>query len=261
MIIVRACVVALLLFGTTGTKAAIWTDMWWNPAESGWGVNVVQQHNVMFLTFFVYTPSGTAKWYSGTVRPGAILPSGYARWDGDLLESSGPYFGGPFNSNGVSSRRVGAVSFLPSAVGRASLAYSVDGATVNKAIERTTFNHIPLGGTYAGGYSVKRSTCSWVPVGTLGSIDLVISATVNPGAPTGNILTSVSFDLDTPCVLAGTYRQYGSVYSVANVAACPASIGLISYNDLHSSDDSIDGNMAINVSGCTVGIAFGAARR
>jgi hypothetical protein len=40
------------------------TDQWWNPAESGWGVNVVLQNNVAFLTFFVYDTAQNPVWYT-----------------------------------------------------------------------------------------------------------------------------------------------------------------------------------------------------
>ena len=30
------------------------TDLWWNPAESGWGMNVIQQGDTSFVTMFVY---------------------------------------------------------------------------------------------------------------------------------------------------------------------------------------------------------------
>ena len=36
-----------------------YTDMWFNPSESGWGVNVTQDYNgPIFATFFVYTATG-----------------------------------------------------------------------------------------------------------------------------------------------------------------------------------------------------------
>jgi len=35
------------------------SDLWWNPAESGWGVTVDHQQDVMFLTFFIYRSDGS----------------------------------------------------------------------------------------------------------------------------------------------------------------------------------------------------------
>ena len=35
------------------------SDLWWNPAESGWGVTVDHQQDVMFLMFFIYRSDGS----------------------------------------------------------------------------------------------------------------------------------------------------------------------------------------------------------
>ena len=31
-----------------------YTGMWWNPDESGWGINVVHQGDIVFATLFTY---------------------------------------------------------------------------------------------------------------------------------------------------------------------------------------------------------------
>ena len=61
-----ACV-ALVLLATPAARAADYTDLWWNPAESGWGVNVVQSDTFMFLTFFIYGQDGKPTWYSASL--------------------------------------------------------------------------------------------------------------------------------------------------------------------------------------------------
>ena len=38
----------------TGPAAANYTALWWNPAESGWGVNFNHQGNILFGTLFTY---------------------------------------------------------------------------------------------------------------------------------------------------------------------------------------------------------------
>ena len=39
------------------------TDMWFNPAESGWGLNLIHQGDTLFATLFVYGPDGQPRWY------------------------------------------------------------------------------------------------------------------------------------------------------------------------------------------------------
>jgi hypothetical protein len=49
----------LFLFALCNARASTFTseitDMWWNPAESGWGVNIILQNSVAFATFLVKT--------------------------------------------------------------------------------------------------------------------------------------------------------------------------------------------------------------
>ncbi len=40
-----------------------YTDLWWNPQENGWGMNVVQQGETAFITLFVYGPDDKPTWY------------------------------------------------------------------------------------------------------------------------------------------------------------------------------------------------------
>ncbi len=44
------------------------SDLWWNPAESGWGIQFVQQRDVIFATLYVYDASGAPVWYVATTR-------------------------------------------------------------------------------------------------------------------------------------------------------------------------------------------------
>ena len=53
------------------------SDIWWVPGESGWGLQVVQQANVIFATMYVYDPQNDPVWYSATLDP---VPGG-ARLD------------------------------------------------------------------------------------------------------------------------------------------------------------------------------------
>ena len=51
-----AALAFVLLFLPLAGKAADYTDIWYLPAESGWGVNMVQSDNFIFATFFIYGP-------------------------------------------------------------------------------------------------------------------------------------------------------------------------------------------------------------
>src|SRR5690348_1835665 len=64
------------------------TDLWYAaPAESeaGWGVNVVQQDDVLFLTMFVYAPSGFPTWFVGS-------NTAFSGKSGNALVYTGPLY-------------------------------------------------------------------------------------------------------------------------------------------------------------------------
>ena len=58
---------------TTGSRAALtnYQDMWWNPAESGWGVNIVHQNSTLFATLMTYDLAGDDLWLVMSRDPAA----------------------------------------------------------------------------------------------------------------------------------------------------------------------------------------------
>ena len=59
-----ASLAAALLAATLGTaRAGQYSDLWWNPQESGWGLNLVQQDETAFVTLFVYDAENRPTWY------------------------------------------------------------------------------------------------------------------------------------------------------------------------------------------------------
>jgi hypothetical protein len=58
--------VALLLPLKSAT-AADYTDIWFNPAEAGWGVNLVQSDAFIYATFFIYGADGKPTWLTATL--------------------------------------------------------------------------------------------------------------------------------------------------------------------------------------------------
>lgn len=138
----------------------------WNPAESGWGIQVMVQARTMFATIFVYGPDNKPTWYVGN----ATFQSSTGRFDGSLYTVTGPYFGaGAFNPAAVNARQVGTFSFAFATNNDYSgtVTYTVDGVTVTKTVERETLASITLP---SQGYGVVASrsdhTCGQLPTGT-----------------------------------------------------------------------------------------------
>jgi hypothetical protein len=120
------------------TAATNYTDLWWAaPAgsESGWGINLTQEGNTIFATWFTYDLDGTPMWLSATVPNTG--PSVYA---GTLYRTTGPAFDAvPFTPANVVLTAVGTATFTFSDGNDANFAYTVNGISQNKAITREVF--------------------------------------------------------------------------------------------------------------------------
>jgi hypothetical protein len=119
------------------------TDIWWDPNESGWGLNVIQHSsNVIFATWFSYDDDGTPAWY--VVPEGSwssFAQSGrYANhlYTGPIYRTSGPV-GGGFDPSRVSATRVGTAQLNFGQWDVLIATLTIDGRTIEKRLQRQSF--------------------------------------------------------------------------------------------------------------------------
>lgn len=142
---IAASAIAMPL-AAAAAPTADFSDLWFNPAEPGWGVNVIQQDDTLFVTLFVYAANGTPTWY---VASAVTRNNTGETFSGALYRTTGPYFGAAFNGP-VSISQVGTLTFATTQVNSATLTYSVDGVPVTKNIQRQTWDTENIAGTYFG---------------------------------------------------------------------------------------------------------------
>lgn len=113
--------------------------LWWNaPAnsESGWGVNIAHQGDVLFATWFTYDTDGSGMWL--VMSEGR--PSGTNAFSGVLFRTTGPAFSSPvFSPSQVMATPVGSATFTFSDANNGSFLYTVNGITQTKPIVRQAF--------------------------------------------------------------------------------------------------------------------------
>ncbi len=186
------------------------SDIWWNAAESGWGINVIQQNEIIFATLFVYGPDQSARWYSATLRPVTPQPTGLTRFTGQVFRTTGPWFGTPvFNPGVVQATPVGnmAISFNSAVTGQ--LVYDVDGTTVTKEITRQAFATTSLAGQYQGGMIAIASQCANPSNNGIADIRGTMVVTHTGGGTTLRANFVVAIDSTTICTFNGPYTQIG----------------------------------------------------
>lgn len=115
-------------------------DLWWrSPAgsESGWGLNVAHQGDIVFATWFTYGANGTGVWY---VLP-AGAKTGTRTYSGELYRTTGPAFNAsPWNASLVDVKSVGSATLAFGDADSGTFTYTVDGRTFSKAITRQVYS-------------------------------------------------------------------------------------------------------------------------
>jgi hypothetical protein len=122
--------------GSANTGGPDFTDLWWNPAESGWGVSVTQHGNNLFFRIFVYDTDNRPLLF---VVPGVTVNSPTS-FSGALQLTSGPWYGSsPFDPDQVVRTTAGSASLNFGDANNGVLTYTVNGVTRSKAITRLVF--------------------------------------------------------------------------------------------------------------------------
>jgi lysyl endopeptidase len=109
-----------------------YTDVWWNPSESGWGVNIGHQGNVLFSVIYTYERDGSPVWLAASAVRGSL-----GIYSGDLIKVSGPAFNAnPWNPAAVTRTPVGRANLVFTDKDSGVLSYTYQGTTVTKSISR-----------------------------------------------------------------------------------------------------------------------------
>jgi hypothetical protein len=125
------------------------SDIWWNPNESGWGLTLVDHQTQLAGVWYTYTPAGRPVWY---VMPAASFTQGKRFVTLDIYQSTGPGYNVAFNPSQVVQTKVGTASFdfAPPglASGVATFSYTLGSVSQTKQVQRTPFgNAAPVWGT------------------------------------------------------------------------------------------------------------------
>jgi hypothetical protein len=234
--------------------AVDYTDIWYNPAESGWGANVVQSDTFMFITFFIYGPDNRPTWYT------AELNWDGTKYSGNLYSFNGTYWALPWNpADHPPGTAVGTASFTPNALNayQATLTWTVNGVgTVTKAIERQSLTVIGLGGSYLGGQVGAYSGCrdSSGNGGYTDTFNLTLAQDSH-----GNATFTFAYPADNPtatCTLSGTLEQHGQLYRMPGASyVCTGGITLnttATVYEIKATAQGVEGRFAATLpaSGC-----------
>ena len=143
----------------TDSFADNYSDIWWNPLESGWGVTIADHETNLFAVLFVYLPNRHPVWFAVS---GGTFSQNRRIFQGDIYLTAGPaYTSGVFNPAQVTAQKVGSatIDFSPPglAAGTALLTYSISGSTFTKQVQRQPF------GNAAPNWGFDKTDIWWNP--------------------------------------------------------------------------------------------------
>ncbi len=215
----RAILILAPALASLGARAGTFSDLWYSPQESGWGMNVVQQGEVAFITLFVYGADGAPTWY---FAPDARLvsirePLGLPRFAGALYRSRGPRFGGRFDPSEVTIIPAGDIAIEAVALDRMVVQYNADGVSVQRNTVRQTWRLPQIGPFYSGRFNLRQIHPGG---GLFGVLDLHADVFFVVDQGQGRLLAND--DLGRRCEYTGAYTQAGRLGSFAGNFTCGA---------------------------------------
>jgi hypothetical protein len=218
MSILKRLLIAMAAAAGLQAQAGQYTDLWWNPQESGWGLNLVQQLDSAFLTMFVYGADGKPTWYSASdLRIVVIASNGLPIFGGSLYRTTGPFHAGPFDPNQVTRTFVGMVSLEALSTDRLRVQYQADGATVTKEVVRSTFALPIAAANYHGSMRLRQATSpGGQPYGAL-LFSMQVLLTVDDQ---GRVFMRADDELGRRCEYNGPYAQSGRLGKASGTFAC-----------------------------------------
>ena len=147
------------------TGSTDYTGLWYNTAESGWGMNVIQQEQTLFITLFIYGATSQPTWFVASGATFTSTAGGDRTYTGPLYATTGtPFSTTPFNPGATTVAQVGTITFVGKADGTATVAYTANGSTVNKAVTRQTWAQpnftLNVATSYAAAQSSTATGCT-----------------------------------------------------------------------------------------------------
>ena len=164
----RAFVAAAMVAATGGAHASAtltnFSDLWWNPDESGWGLNIAQQADLMYVTFYVFDRSTQPTWYAAVLLHQGTQPSGAELFAGPVYRSTGPHNGGVWDATEVKTTAIGQAQFRATSTTQATMSWQINDGGIplatTSSVQRFTLRDDNLGGTYVGATSDVTLNCA-----------------------------------------------------------------------------------------------------
>ena len=240
----RTALFSLFALASAGANAQVanFSDIWWNPAEPGYGVQITQHGETAFVTLHVYDSKGRPTWF---VAPDAdtyaLGPGGLPHFRGTLYRVEGSPYAGPFDPRDSRVEPVGELFLSPTGIGRILLDYSIDGTTRSAPIVRLTLESPDGAGRYTGTFLLRQSLPGGPPYGTREyNADFLLR--IDSGIATLRVEDPVA----GTCEYAGPYTQGGRFGAFAGAYTCSGGdTGTFEVSRLQFGDSAVSAQLTV----------------
>ena len=120
-----------------GTVPAVnYSDLWWSPSESGWGLSIFHgPFNDVFATWMVYGKDGKPTWYlMGSGK--WVAANVYTTYQAPVFKTTGPSFSQVFDPGRVGIEQVGTATLQFRDAMTGTFRFDVEGVSGLKNITR-----------------------------------------------------------------------------------------------------------------------------
>lgn len=180
------------------TARSDFSDAWWVPSESGWGINILQQGSSLVLMFYIFDDSNQPVWYRAVTRQTST-----GSYEGVIYRDAGTSYRevnfGPVQYPSVA---VGQLRFQPTTLYDGVLTYTLGDTTASKTMTRIAFDGQDYSGVHASSVTAQISSCGDKAGSLSGNLqtELIVS-----GSSASMVLSSGA----ATCVISGPFRQRG----------------------------------------------------
>jgi hypothetical protein len=229
------------------------SDLYYIPAESGWGLQLVQRGSVIFATLFVYDSSGKPTWYTATMDYTSNLS-----WTGVLYATTGTYFESTWEPSALTVTPVGSMTWYGQFVQEGQLSYVVNGVAVVKNVVRQTLVAEDYSGAYLGAFHETLSQCTDAALD--GTTEFPASLQITQSGTTVSIAATYATPPNT-CAYSGALSQFGQFGNILGNYTCTSGdTGTFNIFELQENSSSVSGQFVATSSsqGCQDTGYFGA---
>ena len=214
-ILFAICLGPLLVAGPLRATIANYQDWWWNDQQSGHGLNIGQQNDVLFVSWFTYDEAGAGMWLTMAAQLNGSVATG--NW----VRTTGPQLGTTFEPANVVRTTVGTGTLTFANLHSASLDWTVNGKTGVVPLARMSWGStLPASGEHQGRTRLEVKACAGgvtfnLPMTSTYTLDGNAITIVDDYEATGTRLCTMTGML----VPSGSYlKVHGSYSCIRNVA-------------------------------------------